>query len=174
MNKVIAAIVALVLIAGAFFIGTKVGSDDTDKESKKEASETTSTMKKEDASDTTGAMNTTETTQAMMTEKLELDKNLPTPTATITVEKDAKMGYNLRIETTDFTFTPQNANTDKSTKPQNEGHTHLYVNGVKVTRVYSEYYYMPADMAKAGDEVYVTLNTDKHIDIVDSNKVTLK
>ena len=105
MNKVIASIVALVLIAGAFFVGTKVGSDDTKSDSKKEAAETMPTMKKEDA---------TETTAAMMTpEKLELDENLPTPNATITVDKDMKMGYNLKIETNDFRFTHENVNTDK-------------------------------------------------------------
>ena len=163
MQKGIIGLVAALLLVGSFFVGTVVGNDKSDDDSKKSSTQTSTT--------TTKAM--TETTAMMKPEKLELDEDLPTPTATIVVKKDAKMGYNLQIKTTNFTFTPQNANTDKAVNPQNEGHTHLYVNGKKITRVYSEYFYMPAEMAKAGDEVYVTLNTDKHLDIVDSNKVTL-
>ncbi len=160
-NKVILSIVGVIAVALSFFIGTQVGSDSSSSESKKSETTTSTTMKSGSS------------TTMKAPERLELDENLPTPTATITVTKDMKSGYNLKIETTDFTFTPQNANTDKAVNPQNEGHSHLYVNGTKITRVYGNYFYMSADIAKTGDVVHINLNTDKHQDIVDSNKVTL-
>lgn len=45
----------------------------------------------------------------------------------------------------------------------NEGHAHIYVNGVKFARVYSSWFYLPADALTPGEnDVSVTLNANDH------------
>ena len=51
--------------------------------------------------------------------------------------KDSKSGYNIRIETTNFSFAPHNAGKNHSA---GEGHAHLYANGEKIARVYGEWH----------------------------------
>ena len=48
--------------------------------------------------------------------------------------------YNLQVQTSNFTFTPQNI--DKS-PVLGEGHAHLYVDGVKIARLYGEWHHVP-------------------------------
>ncbi len=55
-------------------------------------------------------------------------------------------GYNLRVQTLNFIFTPQNI--DKEAIP-GEGHAHLYVDGVKIARLYGEWYHLGALPAEA-------------------------
>lgn len=50
-------------------------------------------------------------------------------------------GYNLRVQTLNFTFTPQNIDTEPV---PGEGHAHLYVDGVKIARLYGEWYHLGA------------------------------
>jgi hypothetical protein len=156
-NRVLIAIVGVVVLIGTFVGGWAIGSNDTD--SKPVAESTTST---------------TQTTMAHTHDQLELDESQPVPTATISVTKDMKMGYNLKIVTTDFTFTPQNASMADAAVPQSEGHAHLYINHEKITRLYGEYFYISSDLASPGDDVMITLNTNSHKDIVESNKVVIE
>jgi hypothetical protein len=45
----------------------------------------------------------------------------------------------------------------------NQGHAHIYVNGVKVSRVYSKWYYLSSAFLKPGENnVSVTLNANDH------------
>ena len=46
-------------------------------------------------------------------------------------------GYNVRVQTLNFTFTPQNIDMDPI---PGEGHAHLYLDGVKIARLYGEWY----------------------------------
>lgn len=54
-------------------------------------------------------------------------------------------GYNVRIQTLNFTFAPQKVGME----PQaDEGHAHLYIDGIKIARIYSEWFHLdvlPAD-----------------------------
>ncbi len=50
-------------------------------------------------------------------------------------------GYNVRIQTLNFTFTPQNIDMDPV---PGEGHAHLYVDGAKIARLYGEWYHLGA------------------------------
>ncbi len=48
--------------------------------------------------------------------------------------------FNLQLRTSNFTFTPQNI--DKA-PVLGEGHAHLYVDGVKIARLYGEWHHVP-------------------------------
>ena len=48
--------------------------------------------------------------------------------------------FNLQLQTSNFTFTPQNI--DKA-PVLGEGHAHLYVDGVKIARLYGEWHHVP-------------------------------
>lgn len=89
---------------------------------------------------------------------LEIPPGQPVPTVKLIVSKDRKKGWNLNIQTTNFTFAPENVN-----QPGNyrEGHAHLYINGQKITRIYSDWYYLPA-LESGRDEITVSLNTNDH------------
>ena len=76
----------------------------------------------------------------------------------ISLEQDALTGANLTMVTDGFIFTAENVN-----KPHvsGEGHAHVYVNGVKVGRLYGPSIHL--DKMKAGmNEVRVTLNANTH------------
>ena len=76
----------------------------------------------------------------------------------ITLEPDPLGGANLFIETTGFAFAPQNAG---GHHVPGEGHGHVYVNGVKIGRVYGEAMQL-GNLAAGMNEVQVTLNTNEH------------
>ena len=78
------------------------------------------------------------------------------------VEPDAVDGYNIRVTTVGFTFTPQSANAEHV---PGEGHAHLYVDGVQVTRLYGPAYHLTG--VEPGErEIRVSLNTNAHADYV--------
>ncbi|MCA9332414.1 hypothetical protein KDA00_00915 [Candidatus Saccharibacteria bacterium] len=80
------------------------------------------------------------------------------PTVSFTVEEDAKSGWNIKVVTTNFTFTPENVNGDNIA---GEGHAHLYVDNVKVARLYGPYYHY--DGSFDGTKTFkVTLNANDH------------
>ena len=142
--------ISVVLIIGAFFIGTQVNSSDS-KESKKSEE-----VKAKSSKDSENKM---EETSTQMT--------------TLKVEKDAIKGYNLVVTTKDFEFKPENVNQAEGKTPQNEGHAHIYINGVKLTRLYAKNYYLSVDAVKPGDKVTVSINTNKHRTIASSNEVEI-
>lgn len=80
------------------------------------------------------------------------------PTVSIQVTEDAKMGWNISLDTENYTFTPENVN---GVNVANEGHAHLYVDDEKVGRLYgSEYHY---DKNFDGTKTFrVTLNANNH------------
>jgi len=96
-------------------------------------------------------------------ETVEASTSTP-PTVRIEATKDTMSGYNLRIMTTQFAITPQNAG---GAHVAGEGHMHLYVNEKKVGRVYGEWYHIPGTwFQKGNNEIRVTLNGNTHADYV--------
>ncbi|HUU33321.1 MAG TPA: hypothetical protein VMW48_04615, partial [Vicinamibacterales bacterium] len=82
------------------------------------------------------------------------------PTVAITVTPDKMGGFNLQTTTDNFTWAPQHASGDAM---PGEGHAHVYVDGEKVTRVYSEWHFIGPMVMKPGQhEVTVTLNGNDH------------
>ncbi len=80
------------------------------------------------------------------------------PSISLAVEEDAKSGWNVTVSTDGFTFTPQHVNGENVT---GEGHAHLYVDGVKVARLYGPFFHYPEDFD--GTRTFrVTLNANDH------------
>lgn len=87
------------------------------------------------------ALTTPETMRdhAMMHGSLEIQAE-GAPEITIEVTKDPMDGWNVRLITENFTFTPQTVNSENVL---NTGHAHLYVNDVKIARLYSPNFHIP-------------------------------
>lgn len=82
------------------------------------------------------------------------------PSLTHLVFPDAVGGYNIQILTQNFEFTPASINREVE---DNAGHAHIYVNGEKIARVYSNWYHLPANALSEGvNVVSVTLNANDH------------
>jgi hypothetical protein len=88
---------------------------------------------------------------------LEVD-SLNAPSISIEVIKDLKSGWMLKLNTPNFIFAPENANLDNL---DNQGHAHLYIDGEKITRLYSNYYYI-GDLTNGEHEIKVSLNANDH------------
>ena len=80
------------------------------------------------------------------------------PTIELVVTEDPKAGWNLEIQTTNFTFTPEFASQDPVL---NEGHAHLYIDGEKITRLYGPWYYL-GEFEEGEYLVTVDLNANDH------------
>ena len=76
----------------------------------------------------------------------------------LNVHPDSVSGFNIQIVPTAFTFAPGRVNTAHM---PGEGHAHLYIDGVKLRRVYGEWEHV--DGLSAGmREISVTLNANTH------------
>ena len=80
------------------------------------------------------------------------------PTVDVTLTPDLMTGYNLHIMTDRFTFAPEAAS---AAHVPEQGHAHVYVNGVKLGRYYGPWVHI-ADLPKGEAQVQVTLNTNDH------------
>lgn len=90
----------------------------------------------------------------------------PAPTVSIEVIPDAKSGYNVRVDTTDFAFAPERASGEAV---DGEGHGHLYVDGVKVARLYTPWFHLgPLD--PGNHEITVSLNGNDHVALLDDGE----
>ena len=92
---------------------------------------------------------------------LAVPDGVPVPSVDIEVTPDPKAGWNLRVMTTNFRFAPENASTDHV---WGEGHAHLYIDDVKIGRLYGEWYHI-GPMEAGTHTVRVTLNTNDHQDL---------
>jgi hypothetical protein len=72
------------------------------------------------------------------------------------------MGFTLHLKTRKFRFTPQQA--DGKHRP-GKGHAHLWVDGVKKTRIYGPWHYV-GGLTPGRHEIRVTLNGNDHDDYV--------
>lgn len=80
------------------------------------------------------------------------------PEIALDLTRDPMEGYNLHVQTTNFTFTPRAAGLGDVV---GEGHAHVYVNGDKRGRLYGEWMHI-ADLPKGEVMVEVTLNSNTH------------
>lgn len=82
------------------------------------------------------------------------------PTIELDVTKDSMSGWNVRIQTTNFKFSPQDAGKETVA---GEGHVHLYLDDQKIARVYGEWFHLV--IPTAGEHtIRATLNTNDHSD----------
>ena len=99
--------------------------------------------------------------------KVEIPSTQEVPSVDLVVYKDAVKGWNLEVKVANFKFAPERINTDSVL---NEGHAHLLINGKKITRLYGSWYYLD-NLEPGKNEITVTLNTNKHEDLVSKVKV---
>ena len=89
------------------------------------------------------------------------DKTIEAP-ADLSVGVEAKLdelsGLNLKITTTGFTFAPENAGGEHV---PDEGHAHVYVDGVKDNRVYGHYYHL-SGLDPGERTIRITLSANSH------------
>jgi hypothetical protein len=89
---------------------------------------------------------------------MEIPVGQPLPTVRLTIHPDARQGWNLEVQTTNFRFAPESVN---QVSTAIEGHAHLYINGVKITRLYGNWYYLES-LAPGRHQITVRLNTNGH------------
>lgn len=80
------------------------------------------------------------------------------PSVSMSVTADAMSGWNVALETENFTFAPLSAG---GASVPNEGHAHLYVNGRKIARLYGAFHHIPA-LTPGQHEILVTLSSNDH------------
>ncbi|MGD1806063.1 hypothetical protein ACP6PL_11570 [Dapis sp. BLCC M126] len=101
--------------------------------------------------------------------KIEIPPGKPVPGVDLFVYKDSMKGWNLELKLTNFKLVPETVN--QSSNPY-EGHAHLYINGKKITRIYSNWYYL-GNLEPGKNEITVSLNTNKHEDLVSNSKMIM-
>lgn len=67
-------------------------------------------------------------------------------------------GFNLRLETENFIFTPQNVDGDPIA---GEGHAHLYIDDVKIARIYGEWHHLES-LPDGAETLTVALYANDH------------
>lgn len=92
----------------------------------------------------------------------------PVPTIKLRTHLDPMSGVNLEVITTGFTLAPERASTDPV---DGEGHFHIYVDGVKLSRLYARWVHV--DLKEPGDyEIRVELSANNHATLaVNGNKI---
>ena len=80
------------------------------------------------------------------------------PKLEISVEPDPASGWNLNVQTENFSFAPENAS---MAHVQGEGHAHVYVNGAKIARLYGAWFHIP-ELPQGTNVISVTLNANDH------------
>lgn len=85
----------------------------------------------------------------------------------IEVLKENNDSYNLHVEIDHWKFTPALVGSDTQL---NEGHAHVYVNGIKVGRMYSNWFHL-GDLRPGEHKIAVVLNGNDHTQFVVDGKV---
>lgn len=89
---------------------------------------------------------------------MEISEGQPVPVVVVEVFPDPVSGWNLQVQTENWEFAPERVN---ASSVATEGHAHLYLNGEKLTRIYSEWYHIPS--LPPGEQVLtVSLNANGH------------
>ena len=90
----------------------------------------------------------------------KIEAEAPYPTITLKLIKDSMDGYNLFIELNNFTLAPEQVGKNNKS---NTGHLHLYVNDIKIARVYSHWFHIPERYFNLKENlIRVTLNANMH------------
>ncbi len=86
-----------------------------------------------------------------------IDATDPVPTVQIALFSEGGCSYNLQTTVQNFAFSPSAVNTDHN---DGEGHAHLYVDGKKIARLYSEWFHFTVPQGSKTAEV--VLNSNDH------------
>ena len=84
-------------------------------------------------------------------------------TIKVIAQKDMMSGYNIRIKTKNFKWAPERAS---MAHRAGEGHAHIYVDEVKVARVYGEWFHLSTanlNLSPGTHVIRVDLNGNDHV-----------
>lgn len=90
--------------------------------------------------------------------KYVVSEGEPLPEVRIEALQDPKGGWNIRIQTKNFTFTPEHAG---HPDVPGTGHAHIFVDGKKVGRVYGNWHHIQIPEGKHAIKVNLTTNDHK-------------
>lgn len=79
------------------------------------------------------------------------------PAVQIALQSEGGCTYNMQLKLENFSLAPQNVN---GPHKNGEGHAHLYADGKKLARIYSEWFHFSAPSGSQAIEV--TLNSNDH------------
>ena len=90
----------------------------------------------------------------------KIEANKPYPSVSLEIKEDNMDGYNLFIKLENFVITPE----DVGQKNQsNTGHMHLFVNDIKISRVYSKWFHIPGRFFNLKENIVkITLKSNLH------------
>ena len=86
----------------------------------------------------------------------------PLPSVEIELIADPAGGWTLHAQPQNFTLAPEHVSTEHV---DGEGHMHLFIDGVKVTRLLSEWHQLPS-LGEGGHEIRVELSANDHAVVV--------
>ena len=89
------------------------------------------------------------------------------PTIIAAIYKDPIGGWNLNLRTTNFTY---NAAAAGLKNKEGEGHAHVYVNGVKLARIYGDWFHIGM-LPKGNNIILVTLNANDHSSLTHNGRM---
>ena len=90
---------------------------------------------------------------------VEVPEEMAVPTVEIEISQDPSSGWNLHIITENFLFAPERSGLAHS---PGEGHAHLYIDGIKIARIYAPWYHIGEKLSPGNHEVEVTLYSNDH------------
>lgn len=85
--------------------------------------------------------------------------DLPVPVLDIDLQRDPRTGMNLSLTTEGFTYAPRDVN---GTVTPGTGHGHLYINGVRHSRVYSDDLHLSKYEEPGEYTIHVYLTANDH------------
>lgn len=105
---------------------------------------------------------------------IAVPNDAPTPALSLALIKDSMSGYNLILDTQRYDLSVPPAGKmnmqqmmTATINPNNgflQGHAHLYINGVKIQRIYGHALHLPSSLFKRGiNTISVTLNNHGHM-----------
>lgn len=80
------------------------------------------------------------------------------PEISVTVTEDSSAGWNVHAKISNYRLSPEHASGENI---DGEGHLHLYVNGVKIQRLYGNWWYIP-ELAGGENIITVEANANDH------------
>lgn len=89
---------------------------------------------------------------------LEVDASEAPHITELTIAEDAKSGFNLFLTTENFQFAPEQVNLPHVA---GKGHAHIFVDGIKITRLYGPAYYLDG-LTYGEHRIEVRLNANDH------------
>ena len=108
-----------------------------------------------------GVGSTTDDQHAHVHDQIRVVDGENPPSVQLTLSSETKCTYNLQVRATNFTFSPENVNGEHVS---GQGHAHLYVDEVKLARLYSEWHHFTAPAGS--NTISVTLNSNDHATLV--------